>query len=340
MVDCRSIIVFLYTLSVRFMKNILFYCATILIWGSTWIAIKFQLGVVEPMISVGYRFTLAAVILLLWCRFKRLPMRFTPAEHGFIALQGAFLFAINYLLFYLAELYVASGLAAVIFSTMLLMNMVNGTIFLRTPVDLKVVAGGMLGLLGIGLVFRPEITSFTLENHGLRGVLLCLAATFLASLGNILSARNQKKGLPIVQTNAYGMAYGALLMLILAAFAGKNFRLDPSPDYLIALIYLAVFGSIIAFGCYLSLIGTIGADRAAYATLLFPLVALAISTIWENYHWSSSAVCGVILILSGNLMMLQRKKRQLPHAKRNPGGSEPGECAHPITRNNISISHR
>lgn len=291
------------------MKNLLFYLATVLIWGSTWIGIKLQLGVVDPMVSVGYRFSLAALILLLWCGIRRLPMRFTGSEHFFIALQGTFLFAMNYLLFYLAELHIASGLAAVIFSTILVMNMVNGALFLRSPIDLRVVAGGGLGLVGIILVFRPEISSFTLENQGMRGILLCVAATFLASLGNILSARNQKRGLPVVQTNAYGMAYGALVMLALAIVTGKNLQLDWSFTYLGSLVYLAVFGSIIAFGCYLSLIGTIGADRAAYATLLFPLVALGISTIWENYHWTTSAVCGVALILAGNLLMLRRKKR-------------------------------
>ncbi len=291
------------------MKNVLFYLATVLIWGSTWIAIKLQLGVVEPMVSVGYRFALAAIILLFWCWLRGLPMRFTMKDHLFIAMQGTFLFAINYLLFYLAELQITSGLAAVIFSTILLMNMINGAIFLRSPIDKKVVFGGALGLVGIVLVFKPEISSFTLENHGLQGVLLCVGATFLASLGNILSARNQKNNLPVVQTNSFGMAYGAILMLLLASFTGKSFYIDTSFIYLSSLLYLAVFGSIIAFGCYLTLIGNIGADRAAYATLLFPLVALALSTIWEGYQWSGSAICGVILILSGNLLMLQRKKQ-------------------------------
>jgi drug/metabolite transporter (DMT)-like permease len=290
------------------MNNLLFYAATVLIWGSTWIGIKLQLGVVDPMLSVGYRFALASVLLLLWCRFKKLPMRFSASEHLFIALQGTFLFAMNYLLFYFAELYIASGLAAVIFSTILLMNMVNGALFLRSSIDLKVVAGGTLGLAGIVLVFRPEISSFTLENHGLRGIILCVAATYLASLGNIISARNQKRKLPVVQTNAFGMTYGAVLMLLLAVFSGKSFYIDCSFTYLASLVYLSVFGSIIAFGCYLSLIGNIGADRAAYSTLLFPLVALAISTIWEGYHWTGSAISGVALILSGNLLMLQRKK--------------------------------
>lgn len=302
------------------MKHFLYYAVTVLIWGSTWIGIKLQLGVVEPMVSVSYRFTLAAVILLLWCRFRGLPMRFGVTEHLFIALQGIFLFAMNYLLFYMAELHIASGLAAVIFSTILLMNMLNGALFLRSPIDGKVVAGGALGLAGIVLVFRPEISSFTLENHGLRGIVLCFAATYLASLGNILSARNQKKRLPVVQTNAYGMMYGAVLMLLLAFFSGKTFQVDTSFGYLGSLLYLSVFGSIIAFGCYLSLIGSIGADRAAYSTLLFPLVALAISTVWEGYHWSGSATCGVALILSGNLLMLRRKKQ--PAALRNEQQTE------------------
>jgi drug/metabolite transporter (DMT)-like permease len=291
------------------MKYFLFYSATVCIWGSTWIAIKFQLGVVDPMLSVGYRFALASALLLIWCRIGRLPMRFTPGEHGFMALQGIFLFSLNYLLFYLAELEITSGLAAVIFSTILLMNMLNGAIFLKTPLDKKVFSGAFLGLLGIVLVFRPEITSFSLEQQGLRGIVLCLLATFFASLGNILSARNQKNQLPIIQSNAFGMGYGAILMLVVAGFTGKPVIFETTAFYIGSLVYLAVFGSIIAFGCYLSLIGSIGADRAAYSTLLFPLVALAISTIWEGYHWTGSAVTGIILILSGNFLILQRGNR-------------------------------
>lgn len=297
------------------MRNFLFYTATVLIWGSTWIGIKFQLGMVDPMVSVGYRFALAALLLLLWCTIKGLPMRFSAAEHLFIGLQGTFLFALNYLLFYLAELQLTSGLAAVIFSTILLMNMLNGAIFRRTPVDVRVVFGGLFGLTGIFLVFKPEISTFSLENHGLQGVFLCIVATYLASLGNILSARNQNHQLPVVQTNAYGMAYGALLMLLMAALSGKDFQIDPSFVYISSLFYLAIFGSIIAFGCYLSLIGTIGADRAAYATLLFPLVALGISTVWEGYQWSGYALAGMALILIGNLLMLQRKKSVTPSGK-------------------------
>lgn len=292
------------------MKNLLFYIITILIWGSTWIGIKMQLGLIDPMVSVTYRFALAAVVLFGWCLLRNLKMRFSLREHLLMSLQGALLFGFNYLLFYMAELHVTSGLAAVIFSTILLMNMVNGAIFLRTPIDSRVVMGGLLGLAGIILVFRPEITTFSFENKGVLGIALCIVATLLASWGNITSAYNQKSNLPIVQTNAFGMGYGALLMFCTTIICQKSFAFDFSLVYVGSLLYLAIFGSVIAFGCYLTLVGSIGADRAAYATLLFPIVALVISTIWEEYQWTMSATTGVGLIVLGNLLMLQHRKRR------------------------------
>lgn len=291
------------------MSSFLFYTLTVLIWGSTWLAIKFQLGHIDPMVSVAYRFSIAAILLLAWCRLFKLNMRFTVKEHVFMGIQGIFLFALNYWLFYFAELHLTSGLAAVLFSTILIMNMINGAVFLGSPLDSKVIAGGVLGLSGIVLVFRPEISSFSMGDSGMYGIVLCLAATFLASIGNIISARNQKNRLPIIQTNAYGMSYGALLMLMMAYFSGKKFGFVVTPAYIGSLLYLAVFGSIIAFGCYLTLVGRIGADRAAYATLLFPVVALGISTVWEGYSWTASAVFGIVLILSGNLLIIKKKGR-------------------------------
>ena len=224
-----------------------------------------------------------------------------------MALLGFLLFGFNYLLFYIAELYVTSGLAAVIFSTILLMNVINGALFLNAPIDKKVIIGGLCGLSGIILVFNSEIASFSFKDDAVIGVIYCLLATFLASLGNITSARNQKRGLPIVQTNGFGMGYGAIAMFVLLLVSGKPLSFEFSVVYMGSLFYLALFGSVIAFGCYLSLVGTIGADRAAYATLLFPLVALLISTVWEGYEWTVSAGVGVLLILIGNLWMLNKK---------------------------------
>ena len=281
---------------------------TVLIWGSTWLAIKFQLGVISPAVSITYRFALAALMLFLWCLLTRRTLKFSRNQQLFMALQGSQLFALNYLFFYLAELTLTSGLAAVVFSTIVIMNLINGRIFLGTPIELKVLFGGLLGLLGLTLMFWPEVAHFDAAGESLLALGYCFLATYLASLGNILSARNQQKGLPIIQTNAFGMLYGALLMLLISFAIGAPLTIEPTFAYLGSLFYLSLFGSVIAFGCYLSLVGRIGAGRAAYATLLFPLVALLLSTIWEDYQWTTPAAVGMLMILGGNyLAMIKRK---------------------------------
>ncbi len=296
------------------MKDLCFYFLTVLIWGSSWIGIKFQLGVVDPMVSVSYRFLLASILLLLWCVLKGKDLRFSFRSHVFIALQGALLFGFNYLFVYLVEQQLTSGLVAVLFSTIVLMNILNGSLFLGKPIDKRVGIGGIIGLFGIVLLFKPEIEVFSFSGGEIQSIMLCIVATFLASLGNIVSAYNQEHQLPIVQTNAIGMGYGGLIMFVCALLAGKTFTIDLSPPYIISLFYLTVFGSIIAFGCYLSLIGSIGADRAAYVTLLFPVVALIISTVWEGFQWTWSGGGGVLLILYGNLWIIRKKQERTTNA--------------------------
>jgi drug/metabolite transporter (DMT)-like permease len=287
-------------------QNMLLYILAVLIWGSTWLGIKYQLGIVDPLVSVIYRFSLAALILMAWCFVRQLKMRFSIEDHLFIALQGTCLFAINYWLFYLAEIHLTSGIVAVIFSTIVFWNILNSRLFLRKPIRLNVICGSILGILGIGLVFWPEFTDVNFSGSAFTGLLLSLSATLMASFGNILSARNQGRGLPVVQTNAYGMTYATLLMSVAALATRRPFTVEYTAAYLFSLFYLALFGSVIAFGSYLTLVGRIGVDRAAYATLLFPIVALAISTVAEGYHWTPSAVAGVLIILAGNALSMAK----------------------------------
>ncbi len=287
-------------------QNVLLYVVTILIWGSSWLAIKFQLGVVDPMVSVAYRFLLASGISWFYCRYSGLQLSFRLRDHGFMFLQGVSLFALNYWLFYISELTLTSGLAAVIFSTIVVMNMLNGAIFLKNRLELRVVIGAFLGLSGIILVFWPEVSDFETGSENLFAATLAVLATFLASLGNIASARNQREGIPVVQSNTYGMTYGALLMLVLARSTGREFNFEFTVSYVSSLVFLSIFASIIAFWSYLTLLGRVGVERAAYATLIIPLVALGISTIFEGYQWSAYAVIGIVLILGGNLLILKR----------------------------------
>ena len=287
-------------------QNALLYIVTVLIWGSSWLAIKYQLGSVDPMVSVAYRFLLASGISWLYCRLSRRSMRYSMRDHGFMFLQGTSLFALNYWLFYLSELTLTSGLAAVIFSTIVVMNTVNGVIFLKNRLELRVVCGAGLGLLGIMLVFWPEVTDFESGSENLFAAALAVLATLLASVGNIASARNQREGIPVVQANTFGMTYGALLMLGLSWATGREFTFEMTLPYVSSLVFLSVFASIIAFWTYLTLLGRVGVERAAYSTLIFPLVALGFSTVFEDYQWTAYAVIGILLILTGNLLILKR----------------------------------
>ena len=289
------------------MYNAFLYLITVLIWGSTWLAIKFQLGVVAPELSIVYRFGLAASILIIFSLVRRLPLRFDIKSHGFFVLQGLLLFSLNYILVYLAEGFLTSGLVAIIFSLIIIFNVIFGAIFLGNPIRTRVMIGAILGLAGLAIVFWPELSSFSLSSLQILGLIMAFIATISASLGNVVSARNQRHELPVLQTNAYGMLYGALFMLILALLRGAQLEFDTSPGYIVSLIYLAVFGSVIAFGSYLTLLGRIGLDRAAYVTVLFPVIALLLSTIFEDLQWGVPQLLGVVLILFGNAVVLTKK---------------------------------
>ena len=291
------------------MSNGFLYLATVAIWGSSWLGIKLQLGVVAPEMSVAYRFVVASALLLGWCWLRGLRMRFSAREHLFIALQGLPLFSVNYILFYFASAYLTSGLVAVAFSTIVVMNIGFGALLLGRPVRPRVAAGAILGLGGLSLVFWEDLARFDLDSAGLIGLGLSLIATMSASLGNVASARNQRAGIPVVQSNAFGMVYGALFTLLAAAIQGVPLTFDPSPVYVGALLYLALFASVFGFGAYLTLLGRIGPDRAAYASVVFPIVALGLSTVFEGFEWTLPAFAGVFLVLAGNVLVLAPRSR-------------------------------
>jgi drug/metabolite transporter (DMT)-like permease len=292
------------------MSNALLYAITFLIWGSTWLAITFQLGVVPPELSVAYRFALASLILLGYSLYRGLSLRFTRRQHFYIALQGIFLFCLNYILVYYSEGFLKSGLVAVVFSSIVIMNVVFGALFLRAPVRAPVVVGGLVGTTGLMVAFWPELSSFDLTSDRALGLVFAILATLSASLGNIISARNQKAALPVIQTNAIGMGYGALLMFLFAFMRGVPLTFEPSPPYVISLLYLALFGSVFAFGAYLTLLGRIGADRASYVTVVYPIFALILSTLYEDLDWTINALMGTLLIVLGNMIVLTRKRRR------------------------------
>ena len=289
-------------------KTLWLYGLTVLIWGSTWLAIKYQLGVVDPMVSVAYRFALASAAAFIVCFFLGLPLKIARHHHGFILLQGLLVFGLNYWLIYISEIQLTSGLVAIIFSTIVILNMINSRLIFKSKIHWLAVIGALVGLVGIALLFWPEVSVLALHDENFIAILVCLLATLSASFGNMVMARNQYHGLPVLQTNAYGMLYGALSLAIVALLRGQPFIWEPTLSFNLSLFYLSVFGSVVAFWSYTSLIRDIGVDKAGYASLLFPAVALALSTAIEDYQWTLLAVMGFLLIVCGNFMVMKKRK--------------------------------
>lgn len=288
-------------------KQLLFFIIPCIIWGSTWFAIKFQLGKVDPLVSVVYRFLIAGLLLIGFSHIRKLNLRYTFQEHLLMMLQGIILFGFNYWLVYLAEEDLSSGVVAIIFSLAIFTNIFFNYLFLKGKIRKEVMAGAILGVTGTVLIFNHELQNAEQMRLGYKAFMFSLGSVVLASLGNILSKYNQTRKMPVIQTNAFSMTYGALVMLVMVLVSGKTFSFEVTFSYIASLIYLVLFGSIIAFTLYLKLVGEIGPDRAGYTTLITPVIALIISSFFENYQWGIVAAIGVLLLFAGNILALKMK---------------------------------
>lgn len=294
------------------MSNTLLYLVSVLIWGSTWLGIEFQLGVVAPEVSVVYRYVIASALLFGYAAVRGLRLSFALRDHGWFVLLGVLLFGLNYILAYRAQVYITSALAAIVFSSMLWMNILLARVFFRVRAGARVIAGAAVGIIGIVVLFAPQIGRLSLSDTVLLGTLLCGCGAITASLGNMASQQAQRLKLPVIQSNAWGMFYGAALTGSYALLSGQSFNFDASPGYVISLLYLAVFGSVVAFGAYLTLLGRIGAHRAGYAVVMFPVVALILSILFEGLELSASIIVGTALVLAGNIAVLRGARQPKP----------------------------
>ena len=286
------------------------YAAVAFAWGFSWIAMHYQVGVVEPEISVVWRFLLAAPMMFTVAVMRRESLRFPLRDHGAFLALGIALFCTNFALFYYGAKWIASGLLAVIFSLASVLNVWLGALVLDAAIDRRVVAGGILGFCGVAAMFYPEIAGTRLNPQALVGLALCLGGTLSFCLGNMISARLQRRKLPVLAASAWAMLYGAGALAIFARLRGQPFRIEPTFPYLAGLLYLALIASVLAFACYLTLLGRIGVDRAAYVTVMLPVVALGVSTAVEGYRWTMQAALGLAAVLAGNVLVLRAPPRR------------------------------
>ncbi len=289
------------------MSNAVLYGLTVVIWGSTWLAIEYQLGVVEPEVSIVYRYFLASASLFIYCKIRGLSLVFNAKQHVWFVFLGLLLFCLNYILAYRAQVHITSALAAIVFSTMLWMNIILSRLLFRTRAGFRVIFGAFLGISGLFLIFSPQIGEVSFNDAVFYGSILALLGALAASVGNMVSQAAQQQALPVMQANAWGMLYGALLTGLIALLQGHEFNFDATFTYIASLVYLALFGSVVAFGAYLTLLGRIGAHRAGYATVMFPVVALILSILFEGLSLDAAIVLGTSLVLLGNVLVLKER---------------------------------
>lgn len=282
------------------------YAIVVLIWGSTWWAISFQLGVVAEELSVAYRFGLASILLFIYAALTDRGIALPRARYVQVVLQGALMYAGAYFFVYYGTAYLTTGLVAVTFSLIVPCNAFFERLFFRTPLEPRLLLAAVFGLSGIALVFWPEVSRFSFSDRTVFGLALVVTSVVIASLGNMSAIVNTGRNLPLVIVNAHAMAWGAAVSFVVAMLIGRPVSFSPETGYVLSLFYLAIFGSCIAFGAYLTLLRAIGSARAAYTSILYPLIALLISTLLEDFRWTLPAIAGIVLIAAGNWLALTR----------------------------------
>lgn len=288
-------------------KNIILYILVSLIWGTTWLVIKYQIENTSVVAGVFYRFLLASIILFILNYFLKNNLNFKIQQHKFFLLQGVFNFSINYILTYLSEKYVNSAFIALTFTTLIYFNMFGLYIFYKKKIESNAILGTLIGGVGITLIFFKQIININLNNTELFGILIGVVATLCASLGNMASLKNHQAKIPVLVFNAWAMLYGSIFSLIVGLFLRESFYFNSNFNFYASLFYLTIFGTVIAFYAYQTLIIEIGAHKAAYTSIVSPIIAVFVSMIFEKFEMTPLMITGMVLAIFGNYLVLKRR---------------------------------
>ena len=284
------------------------YATSVLVWGLSWIAMHYQVGQVAPSVSIVWRFVIAAPLMFALALLRGERLWFPLADHRYFLGLGAAIFSTNFVLFYYAAQHVASGLLSIAFSLASVGNIILGALVFGARIERRVMIGGALGVAGVAAMFYPELGGLRLDSAGLMGLALALGGTLCFCTGNMVSVAAQRRKLPIFASTAWSMMYGASFVTAFALIRGDSFTIEWTATYLGGLAYLSIIGSFIAFGVYFTLLGRIGAARTGYTTVMYPVVALLVSTFAEDYRWSLLAGLGLAAVLIGNVLVLRVPK--------------------------------
>jgi drug/metabolite transporter (DMT)-like permease len=280
------------------------YATVVLLWGISWLPLRLQLGVVSPEVSAMWRFLLGGLIVFGWLVAVKGRVAFSPGDHARFMILGATMFSFNFVSAYYAGYHLNGGLLAILFSLTAVINPIYAAVLGRGGLSLRIISGALIGIIGVALLFGPKLIAADAQAGTLTGVLLMLLSVFIFCTGNMFSAAFQARGLPVLSINAWSMMYGTLFIAIFAVLKGEPFIVEWTAQYVLSILWLAVAGTAIGFFAYVTLIGRIGTGRTGYVTVLMPLVALVLSTLFEGYSWTIYAFLGVALVLAGNAIVL------------------------------------
>ena len=279
-----------------------------LIWSTTWYAITFQLGSVPPVVSVAYRFGLAALVLFGWLLISRQTLKLTVQQHLMVAGQGLFVFSLQYPLVYVAEGHVVSAVVAVIFASLSFVNLILFRLTLGLKAARLAWAGSAAGLLGVAALSWGEASRTNMSPEVLLGIGLSMAAVIFSAVGNLFAAKTQALEVPVTTSTAWAMGYGAAGLAIYALVTGQTFSFEFTPAYIGSLLYLSLFGSVAAFLTYYFLARRTGYSFASYISALTPPLAMGISAAFEGAQWGWEALAGLVLVVTGQYLLIRAPK--------------------------------
>jgi drug/metabolite transporter (DMT)-like permease len=309
------------------MKPLNLFVTTVAIWGTTWIAIKFQIDAVAPELGVALRFSIAAAVVLALCLARGIRLAQPLRMQALLAVIGVLGFCLSYLFVYHAERFIVSGLVAMGYAAAPLVNMLLARLLLRTPMSRSVALGGLLGLIGIALVFWPEFARLQGDRPLLVGAALTAGAVLASCLSNIGMARAQAAGVKGWAPLGIAMAWGAATSWLAVLLAGRPLVVQWTWPFGLSLAYLSLAGSVLAFAAYYSLLGKVGPARAAYVGVMSTIVALLISALFEGYDWRLATFIGIALAVSGNVLALHSGRLRRSAPDNRPLGGATGSRA-------------
>lgn len=278
-----------------------------LIWGSTWLVIKDQIGSVPPSWSVTWRFIAAAIGMGVLALVRRESLRLNAEGLKVAALLGLLQFVMNFQFVYRAEHHLTSGIVAVFFALLVVPNALMAWAVLKQPVTRGFMGGSLVAGAGIALLLLHEYRMAPPEGQVLTGIALTTAALFSASSANVLQASPMARRVAMVPMLGWAMLIGAVLDGAFAWVVEGPPQFDPRPSYVFGVLYLGIVGSVVTFPLYFRLLQRLGAGRGAYNGVLVPVVAMLLSTAFEGYRWSVLALAGSALAMLGLVLALRAR---------------------------------